>query len=73
MLSYLTSLLLSALPDRQPELFLRANLSGRQVLLHLPVLEQFQQHTPSDPGRRVSKMASYTANVPECLRLFGPV
>jgi len=43
-LPMLTSLPLTILPDRLAGLFLRADLSCRQVHLHLPVLEQLQQH-----------------------------
>ena len=50
-LAHMTSLPLSALPGHQPGLFFRANLPYWQIYLHLPVLEQFQQHTHSIGSR----------------------
>jgi len=43
-LSRMTSIPLAVFPDRQPGLFLRANLSCWKIHLHLPILEQFQQY-----------------------------
>jgi hypothetical protein len=51
-LAHMTSFPLSVLPDHQPGLFLRANLPYWQIHLHLPVLEQFQQHTHTIGSRQ---------------------
>jgi hypothetical protein len=41
----MTSIPLKVLPDSQQGLFLWANLSCWKIHQHLPIVEQFQQHT----------------------------